>query len=384
MFRALVLQVDSKSWTGKLADLLAQFWPVLLTAALGCAAIYLLLPRARRYPPLWGAFAAGLALVGLGWLFWHTELVLVETLLFYAFAGLAIVFGGLMITHRNPIHAALSFAMVVLSTCGLFLLLAAPFLMAATIIIYAGAIVVTFLFVIMLAQQAGLSSADQRSREPLLATVAGFVLLGALVCVLHRSYSSGLDPFVEKVERAAAASTVAEWQEIFGEHDTVFEEFRNQLFPQGRDIQAKPTMPAAAARHALHDKLLVAQEAWNRIKPNPDRVVSPKYEGALIADFQAKISAVRDLAVVVRYNQGNLRPDSNLTLSNLSGEPANAPVLIDQGGKVKERLPAENVAGLGKALFSDYLLAVELAGTLLLIATIGAIAIAGRRQEGLR
>ena len=41
------------------------------------------------------------------------------------------------------------------STCGLFLLQAAPFLMAATIIIYAGAIVVTFLFVIMLAQQEG-------------------------------------------------------------------------------------------------------------------------------------------------------------------------------------------------------------------------------------
>ena len=78
-------------------------------------------------------------------------------------------------------RAALSFALVVLSTCGLFLLLAAPFLMAATIIIYAGAIIVTFLFVIMLAQQAGLSDADQRSREPFLACVAGFVLLGAML-----------------------------------------------------------------------------------------------------------------------------------------------------------------------------------------------------------
>ena len=47
-------------------------------------------------------------------------------------------------------------------------------------------------------------------------------------------------------------------------------------------------------------------------------------------------------------------------------------------------LPAANVAGLGKTLFTDYLLAVELAGTLLLVATIGAIAIAGRRPEGLR
>ena len=51
---------------------------------------------------------------------------------------------------------------------------------------------------------------------------------------------------------------------------------------------------------------------------------------------------------------------------------------------LQERLPARNVAGLGRALFSDYLIAVELAGTLLLVAAIGAIAIAGRRPEGLR
>ena len=47
-------------------------------------------------------------------------------------------------------------------------------------------------------------------------------------------------------------------------------------------------------------------------------------------------------------------------------------------------LPAENVAGLGRTLFTDYLLAVELGGTLLLVATIGAIVIAGRRAEELR
>jgi len=47
-------------------------------------------------------------------------------------------------------------------------------------------------------------------------------------------------------------------------------------------------------------------------------------------------------------------------------------------------LPAENVSALGRTLFTDYLLPVELAGTLLLVATVGAIAIAGRRGEGLR
>jgi NADH:ubiquinone oxidoreductase subunit 6 (subunit J) len=44
-------------------------------------------------------------------------------------------------------------------------------------------------------------------------------------------------------------------------------------------------------------------------------------------------------------------------------------------------MPAENVEALGRSLFSDYLLAVELGGTLLLVATVGAIAITGRREE---
>src|SRR5207248_9683368 len=97
--------------------------------------------------------------------------------------------GGMMMTQKNAVDAALSFALVVLSTCGLYLLQAAPFLMAATIIIYAGAIVVTFLFVIMLAQQEGVSNADQRSREPFLASLAGCILLASLLCVLHKTYA---------------------------------------------------------------------------------------------------------------------------------------------------------------------------------------------------
>ncbi len=63
--------------------------------------------------------------------------------------------------------------------------------MAATIIIYAGAIVVTFLFVLMLAQQTGLDDADMRSREPLLASLTGFVLLGALLYVSSSPFRTG-------------------------------------------------------------------------------------------------------------------------------------------------------------------------------------------------
>jgi hypothetical protein len=44
-------------------------------------------------------------------------------------------------------------------------------------------------------------------------------------------------------------------------------------------------------------------------------------------------------------------------------------------------LPARNVANLGASLYSEHLLAVEMAGTLLLVATVGAVAIAGRRKS---
>ena len=110
--------------------------------------------------------SASLALVLAGWLVVGFGALTPESFLFYVFSASAVGFGALLVTQRNPARAALSFALVVLSTCGLFLLLAAPFLMAATIIIYAGAIIVTFLFVLMLAQQEG----PVRRRRPLAAS----------------------------------------------------------------------------------------------------------------------------------------------------------------------------------------------------------------------
>src|SRR5260370_1101291 len=168
----------------------SYFWAIVLPVVLGLVAVYVLLPRPRGSSPWWGTILAGLALLAAGFLLIQVSGAIVETVLFYAFSAIAIMAGGLLITQRNPVRAALSFALVVLSTCGLFLLQAAPFLMAATIIIYAGAIIVTFLFVIMLASQAGISDADARTREPLLATALGFLLLGCLIYVLQVTYST--------------------------------------------------------------------------------------------------------------------------------------------------------------------------------------------------
>src|SRR5260221_2970613 len=125
-----------------LGAFLRDYWFVLLPTLLGFLAIYWLMPQVRQSRRAWGAAAGGLALVLTGILLLHGTGIWPETLLFYSFATIAVLGGVLLITQHNPVYAALSFALVVLSTCGLFLLNGAPFLTAATIIVYAGAIVV--------------------------------------------------------------------------------------------------------------------------------------------------------------------------------------------------------------------------------------------------
>jgi NADH-quinone oxidoreductase subunit J len=104
---------------------------------------------------------------------------------FHLLAFISLASAVMMITSRNPVYSALWFAMVLLGNSGLFLLQGAEFLSAATVIVYAGAIVVTFLFVIMLAQPSGAARYDRHSREPLLVTATGVVLASVLVGSLH-------------------------------------------------------------------------------------------------------------------------------------------------------------------------------------------------------
>ncbi|MEE2754880.1 MAG: NADH-quinone oxidoreductase subunit J [Candidatus Latescibacterota bacterium] len=73
-----------------------------------------------------------------------------ETVVFFAMASLAVVCALLLISFRNPIYCALSLVGTLFSVAGIFVLLDAHFLAAVQIIVYAGAIMVLFLFVIML------------------------------------------------------------------------------------------------------------------------------------------------------------------------------------------------------------------------------------------
>ena len=69
---------------------------------------------------------------------------------FWLLAGIAIIGALLCITRRNPVMSALSLVMTLFALAGIFVLLDAPFIAVMQVIVYAGAIMVLFLFVIML------------------------------------------------------------------------------------------------------------------------------------------------------------------------------------------------------------------------------------------
>lgn len=73
-----------------------------------------------------------------------------STVLFYLFAGLAIACAVSMVYHRNPLYSAVSLVGVFLSLALLYVTLAAPFIAVTQILVYAGAIMVLVVFVIML------------------------------------------------------------------------------------------------------------------------------------------------------------------------------------------------------------------------------------------
>ena len=113
-----------------------------------------------------------------------------EEAVFLIVSLVAIVSAAATVVSRSPVYAAIWFALCLAGVAGVLLVLGAQFLGVATIVVYAGAILVMFLFVLMLAQPAGLAPYDRVSNEPLLAALAGAVLLGVLSLSIGRLSAS--------------------------------------------------------------------------------------------------------------------------------------------------------------------------------------------------
>ncbi len=202
---------------------------------------------------------------------------------FWILSAVTLIAAAATITSQSPVYSAIWFALSLLGTAGLFFFQGAQFLGVATIVVYAGAIVVTFLFVIMLAQPEGHSSYDRITWGPA-TSVVSVIAAATLVGLLSMQLGS--------LRKEAVAQTDA----------------------------------------------LAAAAAEKPAKSPSDLPASDETEKALIETSESKVA----------------------------GPKATANPVLEK----------DHMAHLGAYLFSRHLVSIELAGTLLLAALVGAVAIA--------
>jgi NADH-quinone oxidoreductase subunit J len=125
------------------------------------------------------------------------------TVVFYLFAVVAIMASVCVITLRNPVHCALALVAALFSTAGIYILLNAEFLAAMEVIIYAGAIMVLFLFVLMCLNIRELRAMPQFNILRPVAVVLGVFLLVDIIIIIVQGYAQGgFGQFVGKYSEA--------------------------------------------------------------------------------------------------------------------------------------------------------------------------------------
>ena len=152
-----------------------------------------------------------------------------ETVVFYTFAALAVGSSALVIGQRNPMYSVLLLIASFGALSGLYIQLDAPFVAVAQIIIYAGAIMVLFLFVVMLLNAPKEDGAEWDRAHPLRQPgVArwGTLLAGLLIVQLGsalmavREYDASVD---SRSDATTVSSVTQMGLELFTRHTFAFE-----------------------------------------------------------------------------------------------------------------------------------------------------------------
>jgi NADH-quinone oxidoreductase subunit J len=146
--------------------------------------------------------------------------VTASRLLFDAAAGLAILFACVMVVHRHPVKSVLALVVSFFALAVTYVLLSAPLIAAVQVIVYAGAILVLFLFVLMLLNVP--EEIRQKSGRPIhqtLSAAAILVFAVALLAILRAHGSSG----AVRGLSSAPADVEAVARLLFSEHMLSFE-----------------------------------------------------------------------------------------------------------------------------------------------------------------
>lgn len=104
-----------------------------------------------------------------------------ELLVFLIFAFLAVASALVVVAHKNPVYSTMALVVTLFAVAVLFVLLGAPFIGVLQVLIYTGAIVVLFLFVIMLLNIGREESQSAGQKPQLVFSILGAVVFGGLV-----------------------------------------------------------------------------------------------------------------------------------------------------------------------------------------------------------
>jgi NADH-quinone oxidoreductase subunit J len=142
---------------------------------------------------------------------------------FYLLSAMALISGILVITRRNAVHSALALIVTLLSLAGIYLMLYAPFVAGVQIILYAGGIMVLFLFVIMLVNLERAEKEKQFNKQWLISIVAA----GALGLLFVKVFveSKAMASLVQKpvAELAETSNTQQVGIALYGNYMLAFE-----------------------------------------------------------------------------------------------------------------------------------------------------------------
>jgi len=110
--------------------------------------------------------------------------MIVQAVLFYIFAAMAVASGVMVVALRNPVHSVLFLIVAFFNVAALFLLIGAEFLAMILVIVYVGAVAVLFLFVVMMLNIDFLQLRSGFVRYLPIGTLLGLILLAELVLVI--------------------------------------------------------------------------------------------------------------------------------------------------------------------------------------------------------
>jgi NADH-quinone oxidoreductase subunit J len=198
-------------------------------------------------------------------------------LLVFVVASIMIIGGGIgVVVYRHPVHSALSLVLTLFGVAVQFVAMEAHFLAAVQVIVYAGAIVVLFLFVIMLL---GVDRAEQLRTDNLpiarpLAVVMGLGVVGLLIAAIVStrgtkplSAGTGLDVAGQSTAAGAVADHDANIRQLahnlFGDNVFVFELTSVLLIVA---VAGTVVMTRREKRRAAEDDDLAAGEARERTR----------------------------------------------------------------------------------------------------------------------